>query len=122
SGSGMRRIQFTDHLVYYVKQLLAIPYVLDQGLILGASCVPVLAVHCRIVEPVLHRPPGVIKHLCPLSGLIDFHFHLEQEPACRTLCASCSSGRCGASLASASASRSPAFTASASSRNPHSHA
>ena len=39
-----------------------------SGSILRPHRVPVVAVHLRIVEAILHRPPGVVEHLLPLCG------------------------------------------------------
>src|SRR3979409_1303623 len=97
----MRSVEFTDHLVDDIEQLLPVADVRHQRLVLRFGGVPIHAMHCRIVEAILHRAPGVAEHLCPLSRTIYLHAHAKADTATRSLASTCSaaSGRgcaCGA--------------------------
>src|SRR6266542_4062670 len=43
--------------------------------------------HRRIVEAILHRPPGVAKHLSPFSRTINFHAHVKADSPSRAFTA-----------------------------------
>src|SRR6476620_7778956 len=82
--SGVRSIEFTDHLVDDVQQFLAIADVINQWAILRACRVPVHAVHLRIVEAIFHCSPTIIEHLSPFSWTIDADANVEIDPASAT--------------------------------------
>ena len=81
--AGVRRVQLADHLVDDVEEFLAVADVRHERLVLRAHRVPVLAVHLRIVEAILHRPPRVAEHLGPFGGAVDLHAHVEADATAR---------------------------------------
>ncbi len=90
----MRSVQFTNHLVDDVEQLLSIADVLHQRFVLRLSCIPIHSVHRRIIETILHRAPGIAKHLGPFGGPLNFHPHIETNAPARCVCCSTGGRRC----------------------------
>ena len=96
----MRSIQFANHLVDDVQQLLSIADVFYQRFVLRFRGIPIHSVHGRIVEAILHGAPGVAKHLGPFGGTINFDAHGKVDPATRALgattaCSATTRGRRG---------------------------
>ena len=95
----MRSIQFANHLVNDVQQLLSIADVFYQRFVLRFRGIPIHAMHGRIVETIFHRAPGVAKHLGPFGGTVNFHAHGKVDPATCALgptggATTCSCGAC----------------------------
>ena len=93
----MRSIQFANHLVNDVQQLLSIADVFYQRFVLRFRGIPIHSVHGRIVEAILHRAPRVTKHLGPFGGAGDLYAHIESDATTWSFTAAgCAStrGRC----------------------------
>ncbi len=89
-----------------VMQLVGVGDVRKQGFVGSFSGSPIHAMHLRIVETILHHPPGFLENLPALGRSIDLHADGERD-----------SPRRGSSLAAAI--RRPGLSSAPALRRPH---